>query len=761
MRFHGKSIFSRPKENTESLIENNQDDEEFKKYDAYVSRLYQAVNNREKTLSHVENDFSANRTPSIGKNKSNLIKLTISRTRDERNDKDFLATLMNNDFMPILPKNLHLLSDDDTNQSISNIEKFKNLSSLMIDDKESYTDNFFVRNAEDRLILKLYTTLGRQAKKIFLEEDNSEKLERKRLLFHKLNDIKIPKFEFNKLFQEEKSENNSNDKNHEKEKEKEKDNNISSISISEEEENENEKDNEENEVKEEKEEKEEEKEEKEEKDECYFRNEEKGYFNIPELINIKEYQKTHQNLKKKPSIKIDDEINEKKLEDNENFWDPKIDEEFLSYINHNIIRIEDIYNKEEKTKNKNEEKVEPNEYMKDMKDIKDIDEDSIIPVNAQEVIASDSEEEDEDKIYIKEQLKLNNKSAVLSDDEEETPKKSRIKFSEFCGISPIEVEVSYQIDQQKIKDEEENCELKVKLNTEREKINGFDEKLFPARGTSYSNKLIYKIAIRNEKNEIVESDRFTIIGIPKKEIKENNSIKNKIRKGSKKKTMAYTSKNLLFKNKINDISKKKNSFQNANNSFTIKTKKSVNFDINIKNKDMNINNNIMKKEEENSKLKNSIINNSNSNKENNNNSKMKSSSSCSSSNSSSSGTIHKIKLEDKKDEINLNNNINEKSLHSTRKDYTLKDLLNNDSITSGKINKNFENNSDLFSCKESFSINKSKNTIKNEEIKSPGNLRRKDDDKNFSSSQLSDSLSGSQKINTKNKMDLTFSSRQS
>ena len=137
----------------------------------------------------------------------------------------------------------------------------------------------------------------------------------------------------------------------------------------------------------------------------------------------------------------------------------------------------------------------------------------------------------------------------------------------------------------------------------------------------------------------------------------------------------------------------------------------------------------------------------------------------SSSNSSSSSTINKIKLEQKKDEINSNNNINEKSLYSTRKDYTLKDLLNNESIISGKTNKNFEknneNNSDLFSGKESFSINKSKNTIKNEEIKSIGNLRGKDDDKNFSSSDLSDSLSGSQKINMKNKLDLTFSSRQS
>ena len=741
MRFHGKSNFSRPKENTESLIERNQDDEEFKKYDAYISKLYQAVNNREKSLSHVENDFSANRSPSIGKNKSNLIRLTISRTKDERNDKDFLSTFMNNDSLPILPKNLHLLSDNDTNQSISNTEKFKNLSSLMIDDKESYKENCFIRNAEDRLILKLYTTLGKQARKIFLEEDNSEKLERKRLLFYKLNDIKIPKFGFNKPLKEEKNGNNSNDKNEEK------DNNNSENSMSEDEENE--KGNEEKEEKEE------------EKDECYFRKEEKGYFHIPELIDVTEYQKRENNKKLKSQIKFDDfddEINEKKLDENENFWDPKIDEDILSYINHNIIRIEDIYNKEEKAKmkNKNEEKVESNENTKD------IDEDNIVPINAQEVISSDSEEEDEERMYIKDQLKSNNKSAALSDDEDEAPRRNRIKFSEFCGISQTEVEVSCQVDQQKIEEEENNCELKKKLKLEREKIYGFDEKLFPARGTFYSNKLIYKIAIRNEKNEIEENERFTIMGKPK-ESSYNINEKN-IRNWKKKKTMAYTSKNLLLKNNINDVSnKKKNSLQNVNNSFTVK-KKTVNFDINVKHKDINLIDNTIKKEEENIKPKNSTTNNSYSNKENNINSIKKSSNS----NSSSSGTIQNIKLANKNDEVNPNNNINEKSLYSLKKDYTLKDLLNNESLTSGKINKNLENNSDMFSYKESFSINKSKNTLKNEEIKSPGNeknnffkIRKKDDDKSFSSSQISDSLSGSQKINTKNKMDLTFSSRQS
>ena len=197
MKIHGKSNFSRPKENTKSLIEKNLEDEEFKKYDAMISKLFQVVTNKDKSVPQSDSDYSTKRTPSLGKNKSNLIRLTVSRTKDDRNDKDFLSTFMNNDSLPILPKNLHLLSDNDTNQSISNTEKFKNLSNLMIDDKESYVENCFIRNSEDRLILQLYTTLGRDAKEVFLEEESKEKILKKRLLFHKLNDIKMPKFGFN------------------------------------------------------------------------------------------------------------------------------------------------------------------------------------------------------------------------------------------------------------------------------------------------------------------------------------------------------------------------------------------------------------------------------------------------------------------------------------------------------------------------------------------------------------------------------------
>ena len=211
MKNHGKSNFSRPKENTKSMIEKNLEEEQFKKYDAIVNKLILTVSNKDKILSRTDGEFSNKRTPSLGKNKSNF-KITVSRTKDDRNDKDFLSTFMNNDSLPILPKNLHLLSDNDTNQSISNTEKFKNLANLMIEDRESYSENSFIRNSEDRLILELYTILCRQSKEIFLEEESNEKLSKKRLLIHKLNDIKIPKFGFNNPNYSE----NKKDKNEEK-----------------------------------------------------------------------------------------------------------------------------------------------------------------------------------------------------------------------------------------------------------------------------------------------------------------------------------------------------------------------------------------------------------------------------------------------------------------------------------------------------------------------------------------------------------------
>ena len=188
----------KPKEITKSTLEkkNNAEEDEFKKYDAIVNKLAQAVINKDKPAYQIESDFStAKRNPSIA-TRSNL-KLTTSRAKDERNEKDFLTTLMNNDndILTVSPNNLHLLSDNDTNKSISATEKFKNLSNLMIPDKDSFSEIYFIKNAEDRMILNLYSILGRKSKELFLEE-SEEKVSKIRLFLNKINDLKTPKFGF-------------------------------------------------------------------------------------------------------------------------------------------------------------------------------------------------------------------------------------------------------------------------------------------------------------------------------------------------------------------------------------------------------------------------------------------------------------------------------------------------------------------------------------------------------------------------------------
>ena len=48
---------------------------------------------------------------------------------------------------------MNLLTDDDTNQFISSKQKLKNLSDLMMDDKESIVEKSFDHNDEERIIL--------------------------------------------------------------------------------------------------------------------------------------------------------------------------------------------------------------------------------------------------------------------------------------------------------------------------------------------------------------------------------------------------------------------------------------------------------------------------------------------------------------------------------------------------------------------------------------------------------------------------------
>ena len=439
------------KDMTKSTMERrNGEEEEVKKYEAIINKLNQAMTPRERPTYQIDGDYSTSkRSPST--TKSNL-KFNISRTRDERNDKDFLINFMNkeNTFSLVSPNNLHLLSDDDRNKSITSTEKFKNLSDLMIDDRNSYSECYFIQNTEDRMILNLYSILGRKSKALFLEEGKKEKIEKTRLLLNKINNVKIPKFEFkqtdkNKNFYNyeigqnmkwQKEYSNSEMKNSNKSEEKKE------MSY-----------NEEKDIM---------------KEECYFKQKEKSSFKLPTLIKAEDYKKKIRFLRKK------------NYENYENFWDPEIDADTLSNINHNMIRIEDIYNKEQN--NNNEEEDENN--------------DKNLEINAEEVLTSESESEEQIIGEIK--------------DDDDIPKKGKIRFVEFYDVSPVQMGLSYIVDNKKVKEEFYNMELKVKNDLLMDKIGEFEEKLFPRGGNELSSDLIYRIAMRNDNNEIVYDRRISI-----------------------------------------------------------------------------------------------------------------------------------------------------------------------------------------------------------------------------------------------------------
>ena len=128
-------------------------------------------------------------------NFSSNVRRTTSRTKEILNDRDFLINFMNDDTMPILPKNMHLLTDDDTNLNIEDKTKFLKLADLLLDDKETVKESFFINTVEEKMILKLYTALSRKSKDIFMEENKDNKdINKKRILLHKLNNIEIPRF---------------------------------------------------------------------------------------------------------------------------------------------------------------------------------------------------------------------------------------------------------------------------------------------------------------------------------------------------------------------------------------------------------------------------------------------------------------------------------------------------------------------------------------------------------------------------------------
>jgi len=359
----GKSHFTQ--KNTENIIQ-SPEEIKLKKLEDIVQKLQQAIdkgNNLEQ--SHQE---QGKRTTA---NKSNFSSPTSTRMKEDRSDREFLSNFMNIDEKNVIPpQKMHLLMDNDINQNISAKEKFQNLSNLMMDDK-NITEFNFIRNSEDRVKLYLYSAFSKKSKEIFINEKHP-KQSKNQILFHKINDIHIPKFRYYPLKEKDKNEDYCLDNNEEVVKNKVKKESNNCI-------NEEKKDNQDEKFK-----------------QNYFRQENKGFFYIP------------------PLIKISSKQNESQIQNA--FWDPEIDSDTLSYINHNFICIEDIYN----NKNIDEEKNDKNKTEMNMDE--EI-EPNIIPINAKEIIL-------EKNIESNNILNQNEKKVK----EKKTSDKINNKFIEFISI---------------------------------------------------------------------------------------------------------------------------------------------------------------------------------------------------------------------------------------------------------------------------------------------------------------------------------------
>ena len=455
---------------------------ELKRYDIIFKGMKEAIKDFDR------NDRSIHKEPSKKKdnNKSNFSSPTTSRIKEDMSEKDFLTNFMNiDDHSNILPKNMHLLTDNDTNQNISAQEKYKNLSNLMMDDK-NITELNFIRNNEERIKLNLYLAFSKKAKDIFIDDDHQNRT-KNQILFHKINEMHIPKFEFKpSIAHNEAMDTNLLEKSIGLESNKNLNSN-NAININEK--NKDNKDKSNNEKNENINKEEWKKEEKDEKKftECYFRQETKGFFHIPSLskIELRSQQKKESRkqriligIKKLDSIFKKDNTNNKKNE--EIFWDPEIDAETLAYINHNFISIEDIYNK----KNNDVKKDNNNNPIIS----NDEDEPNLTPIKAKEIF------------YDNEKVNnfLNNQDRNEEDGENGEGEKLKYevkndnKFIEFIAIKPEIIKVDYSVLPHAKEEMRFELELKKDFKEKINMVSDIDANEFP-RNAKYKAKKIERI----------------------------------------------------------------------------------------------------------------------------------------------------------------------------------------------------------------------------------------------------------------------------
>jgi hypothetical protein len=273
--------------------------------------------------------------------------------------------------------------------------------------------------------------------------DDHPKHSKTQILFHKINDMHIPKFGYKPTtnnFHKSIS-NNINESN-----------NISSSNI--------------NDEKDMKDKINDGEEEEPQFTDCYFRQNKKGYFHIPTLVKIERKKSIKKEYKKQKTFVGETKIfnpfvkKEEKQKD-DIFWDPEIDADTLSYINHNFICIEDIYNGKN-VDDEDNESINQNEENNQ----------SLIPIKAKEVF-------------------FNKDDNDLSQDNNnlERANRNENKFMDFIAINPKVEKFEYMISAQTQEEIQFNEDLRKYYNERLNNMLSVDLEYFPSN-VNYNPKTI-------------------------------------------------------------------------------------------------------------------------------------------------------------------------------------------------------------------------------------------------------------------------------
>ena len=556
MKDYAKSRDYRQRASKSGIIEERSEDDEIKKIKELLDKLDKEVKSHPiKINSKATSKFTILGENNVDRQNLSFMGRAGKGVNEDKNNREFILNFLNHDSLPILPKDLHLLTDNDANQNISDDEKFKNLANLLIDNSDSVVERYFVRDSKEEVNLHLFTAFSRKSKDVFLDENQIEQ-EKNRLLLLKLNGVDIPtlniidKTEYEQKYKikaaqyrenllknilkplnSNTSQANSNNAKNNKKENKEKLENKNCV---------------------------------------YFRQKDEKYFVMPTLIqyippsnnNLRRTFKGRSSSMRKIKSKTKNEVFEQKeksgyssprtsraaaintlkkleKEKNPNFWDPEIDGDTLSYINHNIICIEDIYNKNQK------------DYYCENKKEKEI-----IPIETKEILSDYDGSSEEGK-----NLSKSLQKDLMDDDNNDTygeKKKIKNKFTEFNDYCPKLAKIKIKKDKKILQERAFNNDLKLLINYKIGNITAFHDKSFSKKVINLNGEKLYRFVKNNETNEKSTQDSFSIEASNKnKDTNEKNAeninpktIEAKKKYSSKKNNNIRMSKN----KKLNDSS---------------------------------------------------------------------------------------------------------------------------------------------------------------------------------------------------------------